>query len=51
MKEPIWVLPEAVLSIQQMLLAEHGGLSGVRDQKLLDSALAKWLHDSSNPLK
>lgn len=37
---PIWVLPEAVLSIHQMLLSEHGGLSGIRDHSLLDSALA-----------
>ena len=41
MKEPIWVLPELVLAIQQTLLAEHGGLPGVRDQALLDSALAR----------
>ncbi|MEE4376128.1 MAG: type II toxin-antitoxin system death-on-curing family toxin [Candidatus Competibacteraceae bacterium] len=41
MKEPVWVLPEAVHSIHQMLLAEHGGLPGVRDQTLLDSALAR----------
>ncbi|MES9870053.1 MAG: type II toxin-antitoxin system death-on-curing family toxin [Sedimenticola sp.] len=41
MKEPVWVLPETVLAIHQMLLAEHGGLSGIRDQKLLDSALAR----------
>ncbi|MES9961784.1 MAG: type II toxin-antitoxin system death-on-curing family toxin [Sedimenticola sp.] len=41
MKEPVWILPETVLAIHQMLLAEHGGLSGIRDQKLLDSALAR----------
>ncbi len=41
MKEPAWILPEAVLAIHQMLLAEHGGLPGVRDKKLLDSALAR----------
>lgn len=41
MKEPVWILPEAVLAIQQMLLAEHGGLPGIRDQALLDSALAR----------
>lgn len=39
--EPRWVLPEAVNAIHQMLIAEHGGLSGVRDQGLLDSALAR----------
>ncbi len=41
MKEPIWVLPDAVVAIHQMLLSEHGGLPGIRDQKLLDSALAR----------
>ena len=41
MKEPVWVLPELVLAIHQTLLAEHGGLPGVRDQALLDSALAR----------
>jgi death-on-curing protein len=41
MKEPIWVLPELVLAIHQTLLAEHGGLPGVRDPALLDSALAR----------
>ena len=41
MKEPVWILPEAVLAIHQMVLAEHGGLPGIRDQKLLDSALAR----------
>jgi len=40
MKEPIWVLREVVIGVQQMLLAEHGGLSGVRDEALLDSALS-----------
>ncbi len=41
MKEPLWVLPEAVVAIHQMLLSEHGGLPGIRDQKLLESALAR----------
>ena len=41
MNEPIWVLPEIVLAIHRMLLAEHGGASGVRDDGLLDSALAR----------
>lgn len=39
MNEPIWVLPEIVVSVHQMLLAEHGGLPGIRDHALLDSAL------------
>ncbi len=41
MIEPVWVLPELVHAIHQMLLAEHGGLPGIRDQTLLDSALAR----------
>lgn len=41
MTEPVWVLPELVLAVHQMLLAEHGGLPGVREQTLLDSALAR----------
>jgi death-on-curing protein len=39
MKEPVWILPEVVVSIHQMLLAEHGGISGIRDKALLESAL------------
>jgi len=38
---PVWVLPEVVHAIHQALLAEHGGLPGVRDHALLDSALAR----------
>lgn len=39
MTEPTWVLPEVVLAVQQMLIAEHGGAAGIRDSALLDSAL------------
>lgn len=39
MNEPVWVLPDVVLAIHQMLLAEHGGSSGIRDEAMLDSAL------------
>jgi death-on-curing protein len=41
MKEPIWVLQDTVMAVHQMLLVEHGGLSGIRDRTLLDSALAR----------
>ncbi len=41
MKDPIWVAEKLVLMVHDMLLAEHGGLTGIRDQGLLDSALAK----------
>ncbi len=41
MKEPEWVLQDTVVAVHQMLLAEHGGLSGIRDETLLDSALTR----------
>ena len=43
MKEPIWVLQDTAIAVHQMLLAEHGGLSGIRDETLLNSALARPL--------
>ena len=44
MKAPEWVLRETVLALQERLLAEFGGLSGVRDEGLLDSALNRPEH-------
>lgn len=41
MSERRWVLPEVVHAIHKVLIAEHGGLPGIRDQGLLDSALAR----------
>lgn len=41
MTEPVWVLPALVNAVYQTLLAEHGGLPGIRDQALLDSALVR----------
>ncbi len=41
MKEPRWVLREAVLALHERLLAEFGGLAGLRDAGLFDSALAR----------
>ena len=41
MKEPQWLLRETVLALQERLLAEFGGLRGLRDAGLLDSALAR----------
>lgn len=41
MKDPTWVLHETVLILHEQLLAEFGGSSGVRDQGLLESALAR----------
>ncbi len=44
MKEPIWVTKEVVLAVHEELLARYGGLSGLRDSGLLDSALNRPLH-------
>jgi death-on-curing protein len=40
MSEPSWVLTETVKAIHQRQLAEHGGGTGIRDEGLLESALA-----------
>jgi len=41
MKQPEWILREAVLALHEELLAEFGGSSGIRDEGLLASALAR----------
>jgi len=40
-KEFVWILDEAVLAIHDEQLAEHGGLSGIRDLGAVESALAR----------
>jgi len=39
--EPIWLAREVVLAIQGELLNRFGGLAGIRDEGLLDSAINK----------
>lgn len=41
MKEPEWVLRETVLGLQEQSLSAFGGLAGIRDAGMLDSALAR----------
>jgi death-on-curing protein len=41
MNEPVWIEKPEVLIVHSMQLAEHGGSDGIRDETLLDSALAK----------
>ncbi len=41
MTEPTWLLREIILAVHDEQLAEHGGLSGIRDAGALDSALAR----------
>lgn len=41
MNEPIWIAKREVLIVHSAQLAQHGGTDGIRDETLLDSALAK----------
>lgn len=41
MKEPHWLTAEIILAVHEELLARFGGLDGLRDEGLLDSALAR----------
>jgi death on curing protein len=40
-KEPIWIDKRDALALHDQLLTVYGGASGVRDEGLLDSALAR----------
>ncbi len=44
MNPPFWLSKTAILAIHGRLLAEHGGPSGLRDESLLESALAAPLN-------
>jgi death-on-curing protein len=52
-REPAWLLRETVLSVQHRQLAEHGGPAGIRDEGLLDAALARprqlWAYRRPRP--
>ena len=41
MKEPHWLTREECLALHEYMLSEYGGITGVRDEHLLDSALAR----------
>lgn len=41
MKKPQWVLRATALALQERLLAEFGGLGGLRDEGLLESPLTR----------
>lgn len=41
MSEPVWLLESAVLIAHEITLSVHGGGAGIRDQGLLESALAR----------
>lgn len=41
MTEPVWLTRALVEAIQDQLITEHGGSHGLRDEGLLESALAR----------
>ncbi len=41
MKEPYWLTREECLALHDMMLSDYGGIAGVRDENLLESALAR----------
>ena len=44
MSDPVWVDREDCLAMHEKLIERFGGLQGIRDEGLLDSALNKPLH-------
>ena len=49
--EPVWIRDDIVPAIHNRQLAEHGGVSGIRDRGLLESALHaprnRWRYEKS----
>jgi death-on-curing protein len=43
-KEPIWITRRVVLALQEALLERFGGLAGIREDNLLESALHRPQH-------
>jgi death on curing protein len=43
-KQPIWLEPPFIIAIHEEQIAQHGGLSGLRDRGLLESAMARPQH-------
>lgn len=54
MKEPKWIDRRALVLLQRESLAAHGGRPGIRDQGLLESALARprqlWTYEANADL-
>ena len=53
MGEPVWIRDDVVFAIHRRQLTEHGGAEGIRDEGLLDSALARpknlWAYSGQRP--
>ena len=41
MRKPEWVLRDTVFALQEQSLAQFGGMTGIRDEGMLDSALGR----------
>ena len=41
MKEQYWLTRDECLALHDMMLSQHGGIAGVRDENMLESALAR----------
>jgi death-on-curing protein len=41
MSQPVWLLRSVIDAVHDMQLTEHGGATGIRDEGLLESALAR----------
>jgi death-on-curing protein len=41
MKTPRWIMRKECLALHGFMIRQHGGIHGVRDETLLESALAK----------
>ena len=44
MKQPRWIPESAVIAMQEALIADHGGMIGIRDSGLLSASLARPQH-------
>lgn len=55
MTEPVWIDKRDVQAIHERLLALHGGLAGIRDEGLLESAIARakqiWTYASPDKIE
>ncbi len=53
-KEPVWLDKRSLLAIHEDLVAQHGGLTGLRDDGLFESALARpqnrWMYGEATDL-
>jgi death-on-curing protein len=51
-REPIWIHGSTIRQIHRLQIATFGGLDGIRDERMLESALARpvnlWLYEQAS---